>query len=126
MAEKVQLDYVRQDRFHIDMIRKEQRLQRLHTEFSINPYRKLHILPDKPMSRKPPEVIADSSGFIEVLHRAKLEPIKKYPMPLTESQEIGWMSTPLIQSMSHDKRLNFQRISTDVTKHAEYARRGIN
>ncbi|KAM4549104.1 cilia- and flagella-associated protein 144 [Odontesthes bonariensis] len=126
MAEKIELDYVRQDRFHTEIIRKEQKLQKLHTEFSINPYRTLHIMPDKPMCRKPPEVIADNSGYIEALHRAKLEPIKKYPVPLTESQEIGWLPTPLIQSMSLDKRLNFQRITTDVTKHAEYARRRMN
>ncbi|CAG5863474.1 cilia- and flagella-associated protein 144 [Menidia menidia] len=118
MSEKNKLDYVNLDRFHIEMIRKEQRTQKLHTEFSINPHRKLHILPDKPMSRKPPEVIAENSGFIEALHKAQLEPVKKYPMPVTESHEIGWISTPLIPETRH-----FQRICTDVTKHEEHARR---
>ncbi|XP_077440826.1 cilia- and flagella-associated protein 144 [Vanacampus margaritifer] len=112
-------DVVQQNAIHVEMIRKEQRQQRLHTEFSINPHRKLHILPDKPMSRKPQEVIPENLAFIEAFHKARQEPTKKYTTPLTESQEIGWVSTTLIPTNRKDNRLNFFRNSTDITKHQE-------
>ncbi|XP_070816959.1 cilia- and flagella-associated protein 144 [Chaetodon trifascialis] len=123
MAGNNKVDWVHQNAIRVEMIRKEQRLQKLHTEFSINPYRKLHVLPDNPMSRKPVEVIADNSDFIKAFHKARQEPTKKYAMPQTESQEIGWISTPLLPSNRNDKRLNFFRSSSDVTKHKESALR---
>ncbi|XP_061831665.1 cilia- and flagella-associated protein 144 isoform X1 [Nerophis lumbriciformis] len=112
-------DLVHQNAIHVEMIRKEQRQQRLHTEFSINPHRRLHIIPDKPMSRKPKEVISENSDFIEAFHKARQEPTKKYSMPLTESQEIGWVSKPLIPTNRNDDRLNFYRRSSDISKHQE-------
>ncbi|XP_042372632.1 protein FAM183A [Plectropomus leopardus] len=126
MAEKEKMDLVRQNAIHVETIRKEQRHQKLHMEFSINPHRKLHILPDKPMSRKPTELVAENSDFIEAFHKARQEPTKKYAMPQTESQEIGWVSTPLVPSHRSDKRLNFNRFSTDITKHKESALRSSN
>ncbi|XP_068599452.1 cilia- and flagella-associated protein 144 isoform X2 [Brachionichthys hirsutus] len=115
------MDLVHQNAIHVEMIRKEQSHQKLHTEFSINPHRKLHILADKPMSRKPREVIAENSDFIEAFHKAREEPTKKYTTPQTASQEVGWISTPLIPSNRGDRRLNFNRFSTDVTKLKESA-----
>ncbi|XP_054646290.1 protein FAM183A [Dunckerocampus dactyliophorus] len=112
-------DLVHQNAIHVEMIRKEQRQQILHTEFSINPHRKLHIIPDKPMSRKPKEVISENSDFIEAFHKARQEPTKKYTTPLTESQEIGWVSTALIPANRNDDRFNFYRHSSDITKHQE-------
>ncbi|KAF1385430.1 hypothetical protein PFLUV_G00107690 [Perca fluviatilis] len=123
MAGKEKLDLVHQNAIHVETILKEQRQQKLHTEFSINPHRKLHVLPDKPMSRKPKEDVAGSSDFIKAFHRARQEPTKKYAFPQTESQEIGWVSTPLIPSNRSDKRFNFFRFSSDVTKHQESALR---
>ncbi|XP_028259128.1 cilia- and flagella-associated protein 144 [Parambassis ranga] len=124
MAEtKKTLDLVHQNEIHIETVKKEQRLQKLHTEFSINPYRKLHILPDKPMSRKPTEAVVENSEFIKAFHKAREIPTEKYEAPLTESQEIGWVSAPLISSDRQDLRFNFYRVSTDVTKHSEYAQR---
>ncbi|XP_071342505.1 cilia- and flagella-associated protein 144 [Trachinotus anak] len=119
-------DLVHQNAIHVETVRKEQRHQKLHTEFSINPHRKLHVLPDKPMSKKPTEVIAENSAFIEAFHKARQEPTKKFAMPLTESQEIGWISTPLIPSNRKDERFNFYRFITDVTKHKEFALRASN
>ncbi|KAM9384778.1 cilia- and flagella-associated protein 144 [Pholidichthys leucotaenia] len=121
MNEKDKADLVHQDVIHIETIRKEQKVQKLHTVFSINPYRKLHILPDKPMSRKAEEAIEENSDFIEAFHKAREVPTKKYSMPLTESHEIGWISIPLMPSNRHDTRLNFSRSGTDVTKHQEIA-----
>lgn len=112
----------------------------------------VHVLPDKPMSRKPSEVIAENckftslslildkcqscysrallsqkgekqletmnehlchsqimpvrlsfpADFIGAFHKARQEPTKKYTMPLTESQEIGWVSTPLVRKTCFD------------------------
>ncbi|XP_034738174.1 protein FAM183A [Etheostoma cragini] len=126
MAGKEKLDLVHQNAIHVETILKEQRQQKLHTEFSINPRRKLHVLADKPMSRKPKEVVADNSDFIEAFHRARQEPTKKYAVPQTESQEIGWVSTPLIPSNRNDQRFNFYRVCSDVTKHKESALRSTS
>ncbi|XP_012733519.2 protein FAM183A isoform X2 [Fundulus heteroclitus] len=120
------VDNVRLNLIHVETIKKEERYQRLHTEFSINPFRKLHVLPDKPMSRKPPEATLEDTTYIEAYRRAQLEPAKKYPMPLTESQEIGWIPGQLIQEDHQDPRFNFRRFKTDVTKNATFVRRGTN
>lgn len=40
MADKDKLDLVHRDAIHAERVRKEQRHQKLHTEFSINPHRK--------------------------------------------------------------------------------------
>ncbi|KAK2908135.1 protein FAM183A [Channa argus] len=125
MAGKEKRDLIHQNAIHVETIRKEQRHQKLHTKFSLNPHRKLHILPDKPMSRKPPEAIAENF-FLEAFHNARQEPTKRYPMPQTESQEIGWVSSPLMPSDRHDRRFNFYRFSTDVTKYKEHALRASN
>ncbi|CAI5637223.1 unnamed protein product [Oreochromis niloticus] len=97
MADKDKLDLVHRDAIHAERVRKEQRHQKLHTEFSINPHRKLHVLPDKPMCRRTTEVIPEDEDFIKAFRKAHEVPTKKYSMPLTESQEIGWMSTPLVK-----------------------------
>ncbi|XP_068175536.1 cilia- and flagella-associated protein 144 isoform X2 [Antennarius striatus] len=127
MAGNKQLDLVHQNAIHVEMIRKEQRYQKLHTEFSINPHRKLHILADKPMASVVWNKISSfPANFIDAFHEGRQEPTKKYKTPQTESQEVGWISTPLIPSNRSDSRLNFNRISSDVTKHQESAlQRGI-
>ncbi|XP_030583269.1 cilia- and flagella-associated protein 144 [Archocentrus centrarchus] len=126
MADKDKLDLVHQDAIHTERVQKEQRHQKLHTEFSINPYRKLHILPDKPMCRRPTEVIPEHADFIKAFHKAHEVPTKKYSVPLTESQEIGWVSTPLVPEARCDTRYNFFRFMTDVTKHQEFAQQTKN
>ncbi|XP_047444080.1 protein FAM183A [Mugil cephalus] len=126
MADREKVDLVHQSAIHAETIRKEQRLQKLHTEFSINPFRKLHVLPDKPLCSKPREEIPVDSEFIKAFHKAREEPTKKYPAPLTESQEIGWLSTQLVPSNTRDPRFNFFRYTTDVTKHKEFAQRASN
>uniref|UniRef100_A0A3P9CSU4 Cilia and flagella associated protein 144 n=1 Tax=Maylandia zebra TaxID=106582 RepID=A0A3P9CSU4_9CICH len=120
MADKDKLDLVHRDAIHAERVRKEQRHQKLHTEFSINPHRKLHVLPDKPMCRRTTEEIPEDEDFIKAFRKAHEVPTKKYSMPLTESQEIGWMSTPLSRQ---DTRFNFFRFMTDVTKHHEFENR---
>ncbi|XP_029683605.1 cilia- and flagella-associated protein 144 isoform X2 [Takifugu rubripes] len=97
MSGNNKMDLIQQNAIHVETIRKWQKHQKLHTEFSINPHRKLHILPDKPMSRKPAEVVTENSDFIKAFHKAREEPTKKYTAPQTESQEVGWISAPLLR-----------------------------
>ena len=37
------------------------------------------------------------ASFIDIIHRANLEPEKKYRQPQTTSQEIGWFHEPLVR-----------------------------
>ncbi|CAB1323903.1 unnamed protein product [Coregonus sp. 'balchen'] len=48
--EKDPADIVNQNAIHIETIKKENRSQKVYTLFSINPYKRLHILTDKPMA----------------------------------------------------------------------------
>lgn len=41
-----------------------------------------------------------TAKFLKLIHHAVLEPPKKYTEPQTESQEIGWFSTPLVSRTS--------------------------
>lgn len=113
---KEPVDFVHQNAIHLDTIVKEQRYQKLYTTFTVNPFKKLHVLPDKPMSRKMYEEVEDPA-FLELFQRANLEPRKKYSYPVTESQKIGWISTPLIASDRADRRLHFPRKTTEITKY---------
>uniref|UniRef100_A0A3Q3AET9 Uncharacterized protein n=1 Tax=Kryptolebias marmoratus TaxID=37003 RepID=A0A3Q3AET9_KRYMA len=67
-----------------------------------------------------------SAGFIKAYRRAHMEPTKKYPCAVTESQEIGWFSAPLNPPAFHDPRLNFRRVTTHVTKYATFTQQASN
>ncbi|KAF7253551.1 hypothetical protein EYD10_01414 [Varanus komodoensis] len=96
-ASKEPLDPVSQNKIFCETIRKELRCQRLHTEYTVNPLLK--------------------AKFLKIIHHAALEPTKKYTEPQTESQEIGWYSTPLISINRNDKRLYFPSRSTEITQY---------
>ncbi|KAF4078900.1 hypothetical protein AMELA_G00187020 [Ameiurus melas] len=119
--EKEPVDIVHQNAIHVETIQKEKRCEKLYTEFTINPYKKLHILPDRPMSRKMHEEIEEDPNFLKRFHEAQSEPRKKYTRPMTTSQEIGWISNSLIASDHKDRRLNFRRHKSEITKHMEAA-----
>jgi hypothetical protein len=38
----------------------------------------------------------DKDQFLEIIHRANLEPTKKFKAPQTTAQEIGWITTPFV------------------------------
>ncbi|XP_019958656.1 cilia- and flagella-associated protein 144-like [Paralichthys olivaceus] len=116
IAENKEKNQVHQDAIHVENIRKEQRNQTVHTEFSINPFKKLHVLTDKPTDPKPTYVTENKLEFSEALRRARRVPKEKYPRPQTESQEIGWRLDPLIPMDSLRERFNFHRKRTDITK----------
>jgi len=114
------ISIVHQNAIHVETILKEHRTQKLYTEFSINPYKKLHVLTDKPISKDSHEEVGDPA-FLTTIHRARLEPTKKYTHPQTESQELGWISTPLLVSDRSDRRLNFPRQNSEITKYMDAA-----
>ncbi|CAL8328696.1 unnamed protein product [Merluccius merluccius] len=118
--EPTPLDVVHQNAIQVETIRKERRAQKLNTEFSIRPpYRTLHVVTDRPTASRTPQ--EDDHSFIQAIREARLEPTKKYPHPQTESQEIGWISRPLILSDRSDRRLNFPRRNTEITKYMDAA-----
>ncbi|KAI4883342.1 hypothetical protein NFI96_011190 [Prochilodus magdalenae] len=119
--EKEPVDIVHQNAIHVETILKERRSQKLYTKFSINPFKKLHVLTDNPMSRTTHEEAKEDPAFLKIIHGACSEPTKKYTHPMTESQEIGWISTPLIASDRTDRRLNFPRQNSEITKYMDAA-----
>ncbi|XP_065698579.1 cilia- and flagella-associated protein 144 [Patagioenas fasciata] len=108
-----------------ERVRKELRCQKLHTEYGVNPLQRVHTIAKKPMSWHDNIEEPADAKFLSVIHDAALEPTKKYSEPQTESQEIGWNTTPLIQMDRTDCRLFFPRRKTEVTKlNCSYGKRG--
>ncbi|XP_075037820.1 cilia- and flagella-associated protein 144 [Mixophyes fleayi] len=106
---------------HRETIRKEDRCQRLVTEFSINPFHKIHAVTGKPMAWHDNQNEATDDNFLKVIHHNALEPTKKYTEPQTTSQEIGWISQPLISIDKTDRRLHHHRLNTEITTYMESA-----
>ncbi|XP_009071890.1 PREDICTED: protein FAM183A, partial [Acanthisitta chloris] len=75
-----------------------------------------HIITRKPMSWHENREEPINAEFLNLVHHAALEPTKKYSEPQTESQEIGWNTTPLIPMDRRDCRLYFPRRETDITR----------
>ncbi|XP_075770725.1 cilia- and flagella-associated protein 144 isoform X2 [Pelodiscus sinensis] len=90
-------DLVHQNQIFCETVRKELRCQRLHTEYGLNPRKR--------------------AKFLNLIHYAALEPTKKYTEPQTESQEIGWNTTPLVSVDRTDRRLYFPCRNTEITKY---------
>jgi hypothetical protein len=62
----------------------------------MNLIKKGEVIARKPNSY-PEDLEGEADGtFIEMIRRANLEPTKKYKAPQTTSQEIGWITTPLV------------------------------
>ncbi|MEE6495080.1 hypothetical protein FKM82_001946 [Ascaphus truei] len=119
--EKAPRDEVMLNALHRETIRKEQVSQKLVTEYRINPYHKVHALTGKPMSWHDNQNEAADENFLKIIHHAALEPTKKYTEPQTTSQEIGWITTPLINIDRTDRRLHFPRQNTEITTYMETA-----
>ncbi|NXD40375.1 F183A protein, partial [Copsychus sechellarum] len=54
-----------------------------------------YMIARKPMSWHENIHVPVDDEFLKFLHRAADVPRRKYSMPQTESQEIGWHTTPL-------------------------------
>jgi len=62
-----------------------------------------------------------TAKFLNLIHHAALEPTKKYSEPQTESQEIGWNTTPLVSRVLKDSALcRIQRGSPHHTERYSY------
>ncbi|XP_007432724.1 protein FAM183A [Python bivittatus] len=114
---KEPLDPVNQNKILCETIRKELRCQRLHTEYSPNPLMKVHAITGKPASWHDNLEEPTDAKFLKLIHYAALEPPKKYTEPQTESQEVGWFSTPLISINRNDNRLHFPNRSTEISRY---------
>ncbi|XP_075567656.1 cilia- and flagella-associated protein 144 [Pelecanus crispus] len=115
-GEKEPPDPVRQNQLLCERVRKELQCQRLHTQYGLNPLHRVHTITRKPMSWHDNIEEPADAKFLNLIHHAALEPTKKYSEPQTESQEIGWNTTPLIDVDRTDCRLYFPRRRTEITK----------
>ncbi|XP_054068786.1 cilia- and flagella-associated protein 144 [Rissa tridactyla] len=115
-SEKKPLDPVRQNQLLCERVRKELQCQRLHTQYSVNPLHRVHTITRKPMSWHDNIEEPADDKFLNLIHHTALEPTKKYSEPQTESQEIGWNTTPLIHVDRTDRRLYLPRRKTEITK----------
>ena len=61
---KMEPSVVHQNAIHVETIRKEQRQQKLHTEFSINPHRKRELTPSSSSLRCTAGNTDTDTGFI--------------------------------------------------------------
>uniref|UniRef100_A0A8C7KF81 Cilia and flagella associated protein 144 n=1 Tax=Oncorhynchus kisutch TaxID=8019 RepID=A0A8C7KF81_ONCKI len=107
--EKDPADIVNQNAIHIETIKKENRSQKVYTLFNV-----WTNVNEEEFHDEPPL-------FLMAIHRACLEPTKKYTHPQTESQEIGWISRPLMVSDRSDRRLNWSRQNSEITKYMDAA-----
>ncbi|XP_068095528.1 cilia- and flagella-associated protein 144 [Hyperolius riggenbachi] len=114
-------DEVTLNAIHRETLRKENRCQKLVTEFTINPFHKIHAVTGKPMARHDNQNETADESFLKIFHHTALEPTKKYTEPQTTSQEIGWITEPLISSDRTDSRLHHHRQKTEITTYMEAA-----
>ncbi|XP_074859278.1 cilia- and flagella-associated protein 144 isoform X2 [Carettochelys insculpta] len=98
-------DLVHQNQIFCETVRKELRCQKLHTEYGVNPLKRVHTITRKPMS------------WHDNIEEPADEPTKKYTEPQTENQEVGWNTTPLISVDRTDRRLCFPSRNTEITKY---------
>lgn len=111
------LDPVSWDKIFTETIQKELRCQRLHTNYAVNPLLKVHAPTRKPMSWHDNLEEPEDVTFLKLIHHTALEPNKKYSEPQTESQEIGWCTTPLISTNRNDSRLYFPSRTTEISRY---------
>ncbi|CAF0891061.1 unnamed protein product [Didymodactylos carnosus] len=109
---------VHQEAILVETIKKELRQQKLFTNYSVNPFKKSEALTPKP-NVYPDENEGEDSSFIDIIHRANLEPEKKYSQPQTTAQEVGWYHEPLLKINRSDARLNFPMIRSEISAYAE-------
>lgn len=123
MSEK-ESNIIHQNAIFSEMAKKLQQTQKYSNNFVINPFSKTYangIISSKPGSAHDSvEATGIDEHFLDLILRAAQAPKKKYNFPLTESQEIGWNTEPLIHVNSSivDKKLNFPRKSTEITQYS--------
>ncbi|XP_071468881.1 cilia- and flagella-associated protein 144-like [Marmota flaviventris] len=88
-------DEVHQNQFLREQYLRELRMQKLCTDYHVNPLRKVHTITKKPMSWHDNLEEPEDVRFLNLVHHAAQRPRKKYPETQTESQ-IGWEAEPLL------------------------------
>ncbi|XP_057219542.1 cilia- and flagella-associated protein 144 isoform X1 [Malurus melanocephalus] len=112
------------NRLHTERANKERKWQLVFTQYTVNPLHPVHMVSRKPMSWHENIQEATDDEFLNLLHRAVQIPRMKYSEPQTESQEIGWNTTPLVPVDRSDCRLYFPRQTTEITKYGYPKPRG--
>ncbi|CAH1775662.1 unnamed protein product [Owenia fusiformis] len=122
-AQKVKdpVNFVHQNAILCETIGKENKTQILYKNYSVNPFKKIHIITGKPNSSHDTEEGEEDTHFRKVIGRAHQEPVKKYSYPQTEAQEVGWITRPLIDSDRGDRRLHYYRQNSEITKYMDAA-----
>ncbi|XP_066298424.1 cilia- and flagella-associated protein 144-like [Branchiostoma lanceolatum] len=115
------INIVHQHAILCETIKKETLNQKLYTNYSINPFRKLYTLTGKPNSTHDSADGDEDPQFLKIIRRAHKEPEKKFIFPQTEAQEIGWIHKPLIKQDREDRRLHFPRQNSEITKYMDAA-----
>ncbi|KAL8615101.1 hypothetical protein ACOMHN_009177 [Nucella lapillus] len=118
-GEKEPKNMVHQNAILCETVTKENRHQKLYTNYSINPFKEFYVIAGKP--NQAVEEGEEDNHFLQVIKRANQEPIRKYDRPQTEAQEVGWITKPLIQTDRGDTRLNFFRQNSPITKFMDKA-----
>jgi hypothetical protein len=114
--DKEPVNIVHQNAIFCETVHKEQKHQKLYTNFSINPYKKMHALTGKPNSRHDSGDGEEDSEFIKSYQKAQQTPTEKFQVPQTEAQEIGWDTTPLVEPHRHDNRFHHAKKNSEITK----------
>jgi len=109
------LNVVHQNSIWVETVNKEHRHQKLHTQFNINPFQKMHSLTGKVNSFADATEGDEDPRFQEVIKRANTVPVQKYTEAQTSSQEIGWITQPLTDVDRTDPRLYFPHQSSSIT-----------
>ncbi|CAG5111728.1 Oidioi.mRNA.OKI2018_I69.chr2.g6004.t1.cds [Oikopleura dioica] len=122
--EKATPNIVHQNAIWRETIRKETRCQKLYTDYHINPHKKIHNITGKPNSLHDTAEGEEDPNFLHIMREIRVEPRKKYEFPVTESQEIGWESRPLLDGNTNnfawnDDRLRFPVANTDISKYKD-------
>lgn len=120
-GEKEPANIVHQNAILCETIKKENKSQKLYTNYSINPFKKMYTLTGKPNSVHDSADGEEDDNFLRIIKRAYQEPVNKYEFPQTESQEIGWDYKPLLPEDREDKRLHFPRQNSEITKYMDAA-----
>lgn len=110
------INHVHQTAILCETIKKEQKNQKLYTNYSINPFKKMYTLSGKPNSTHDSADGEEDDDFLQVIKRAHQTPVEKFEYPQTEAQEIGWCTKPLIEHQRDDMRLHHPRKHSEITK----------
>lgn len=119
--EKDPVNIVHQNAILCETIKKENECQRLYTNYSINPFKKMYTLTGKPNSLHDSADGEEDDNFLRIIKRSTQEPGKKFEFPQTEAQEVGWYYKPLLPQDRGDKRIHYPRQNTEITKYMDEA-----